>query len=81
MAQVLDVSVDELLQVKNDPVPKNKKGVDEIVSVAFKGVAAAMGIAAAVLALLGELDVKSGFTMLGIGLACLPVEALREKKK
>jgi hypothetical protein len=40
----------------------------------------AMGIAVTVLTILGELDVKSGMVMLGIGLACVGISMLREKK-
>lgn len=79
LAQVLHVSVDELLQVKTQPKVKEKKKVDEIVNVALRGVALAMGIAVAVLSILGETDSKTAFIMLGIGLASLSVSALQEK--
>lgn len=79
LAQVLHVSVDELLQVKTQPKVKEKKKVNEIVNVALRGVALAMGVAAAVLSILGETDSKTAFIMLGIGLASLSVSALQEK--
>lgn len=79
LAQVLHVSVDELLQVKTQPKVKEKKKVNEIVNVALRGVALAMGIAVAVLSILGETDSKTAFIMLGIGLASLSVSALQEK--
>lgn len=79
LAQVLHVSVDELLQVKTQPKVKEKKKVNEIVNVALRGVALAMGIAVAVLSILGETDSKTAFIMMGIGLASLSVSALQEK--
>ncbi len=79
LAQVLHVSFDELLQVKTQPKVKEKKKVNEIVNVALRGVALAMGIAVAVLSILGETDSKTAFIMLGIGLASLSVSALQEK--
>lgn len=79
LAQVLHVSVDELLQVKTQPKVKEKKKVNEIVNVALRGVALAMGVAVAVLSMLGETDSKTAFIMLGIGLASLSVSALQEK--
>lgn len=81
MAQVLHVSVDELLQMKTQPQVKEKKRVNEIVNVALRGVALAMGIAVAVLSILGEIDSKTAFIMLGIGLASLSVSALQEKSE
>ena len=77
LAEILDVSVKELMQVKKEaeaPVSK----VAEILEIAPKAVAMAMGIAVTVLTILNALDAKSGMIMLGIGLACL---AIRELKK
>jgi len=37
-----------------------------------------MGIAVAVTAILGELDVTHGLSMLGIGLACLAIRELKQ---
>ena len=38
-----------------------------------------MGVAVIVTSLLGELDMKSGFAMVGIGLACIGVYLLNNK--
>ena len=78
LAEVLGVSVEELMQIKKEaeaPVSK----MSEIVKVAPKAVAMAMGIAVTVLTILNELDVKSGMIMLGIGLACVGVSLLSDK--
>lgn len=79
LAEVLGVSVEELMQVKKEaeaPVSK----VSEILDLAPKAVAMAMGIAVTVLTVLGELDTKSGMIMLGVGLACAGMALMGEKK-
>ena len=47
-----------------------KKSVREIISVIFKAVTLAMGVAVVVLSCLGSLDVQTAVTLLGLGLAC-----------
>lgn len=47
-----------------------KKSVREIVSVIFKAVTLAMGVAVVVLSCLGSLELQTAVTLLGIGLAC-----------
>ena len=67
------------MQVKkeaNAPVSK----VAEIMEIAPKAVAMAMGIAVTVLTILNALDVKSGMVMLGIGLACVGIHLMNDKK-
>ena len=79
LAETLGVSVEELMQVKKEaeaPVSK----VAEILDLAPKAVAMAMGIAVTVLTVLGELDPKSGMIMLGVGLACAGIALMSEKK-
>jgi len=74
LAEIFDVTVDELMQIKADTkenVTDNK--VSEIVTLALKGVALAMGIAVAVLSILSEIETNSAIGMLGIGLACLAI--------
>ena len=48
--------------------------------IAPKAVAMAMGIAVTVLTILNALDVKSGMVMLGIGMSCVGISLMREKK-
>ena len=81
LAEIFEVSVDELMQIKIDTkenIGKNK--VDEIIDTALKGIGIAMGIAVTVLTVLGELDSKSAFIMLGIGLASVSVSMLKDKQ-
>ncbi len=50
-----------------------------IVSIALKGIALAMGVATMVLNLFGTLDMKSVAGMLGFGLAALAIAALQDR--
>jgi transcriptional regulator with XRE-family HTH domain len=80
LAEIFEISVDELMQVKTETkenIGKNK--VDEIVDVALKGIGMAMGIAVAILSILGELETESAFIMLGIGLASISASLLKDK--
>ena len=79
LAEILGVSVEDLMQIKKEaeePVSK----ISEIMEVAPKAIAMAMGIAVTVLTILNALDVKSGMVMLGIGLACVGISSMSEKK-
>lgn len=55
------------------------KSIREIISIIFKAVALAMGVAVAVLSCLGSLEPKTAVTLLGLGLACAGA-ALLEKR-
>jgi len=79
LAEILGVSVEDLIQVKKAAEPPVSK-VAEITGIAPKAVAMAMGIAVTVLTILNALDVKSGMIMLGIGLACVGTSLMSEKK-
>lgn len=80
LAEILGVSVDELMQMKKSPDRSEKSDeIQKIINIAFKGIGLAMGIAVAVLTALNQLEMKDAAGMLGIGLACLAVSALREK--
>ena len=79
VAEILGISVEELMNAK--AVPANgHKGAEYLMDIILKAVPMAMGIAVLVIALLGELDVKSGFAMLGIGLACAGAYLLKGKE-
>lgn len=78
LAEILDVSVDELMQNKTNI--KENESNNDIVETVFKAVGAAMGIAVVVLSVLGELDTKTAFIMLGIGLASVSMSLLKDKE-
>ena len=80
LAEILGVSVDELMQVKDiTKETSSQDNIKGIIDTAFKGVGLAMGIAVAVLSFLNQIEVKSAIGMLGIGLVCLAISALQKK--
>ena len=80
LAEVFGVSVDELMQGRSqaDARGDGEKTV-ALVDVILKGIAAAMGIAVAVLSLLKQIDTNSALGMLGLGLACLAISQFGKK--
>lgn len=78
LAEVLDVSVEELLNAKEQRKTNSK--IKDLVNLIFKAVAIAMGIAVVVLNILNEIDIKSSIIMLGIGLACVAIYLLDNKE-
>ncbi|MEZ7744287.1 helix-turn-helix transcriptional regulator [Gemella sanguinis] len=79
IAEIFGVSVEELMNAKSIP-GNRRKGAPYLLNIILKAVPTAMGIAVVVSSLLGELDMKSGFTMLGIGLACVSIYQLKTKE-
>jgi transcriptional regulator with XRE-family HTH domain len=77
LAQILGISLEELMQAEPAEA-SGHRGAEYLTDLILKAVPLAMGIAVAVTAILGELNVTHGLSMLGIGLACL---AIRELKK
>ena len=69
LAEILGVTVDELMQIKRE-AENPKQSPKEIVQTVLKAVPLAMGVAVVVLSVLDELPIKSGFIMLGIGMFC-----------
>lgn len=78
LAEVLDVSVEELLNAKEQRKTNSK--IKDLVNLIFKAVAIAMGIAVVVLNILNEIDIKNSIIMLGIGLACVGIYLLDNKE-
>jgi transcriptional regulator with XRE-family HTH domain len=79
LAELLELSVEELMGAKTTAAPSHR-GAEYLVSLILKVVPLAMGVAVTVTAILGELDVKSGFVMIGIGLACIGIAQLKQPK-
>ena len=80
LAEILGVSVDELLQIKKD-AENPSQSVQDIVQLILKAVPMAMGVAVVVLSVIGELEIQTGFTMLGLGMCCISIVLLGEKRK
>ena len=53
--------------------------IAELITLALKGVALAMGVAVVVLSFLNEIGTTSAIGMLGLGLACLAVTQFSNK--
>ncbi len=77
LARILGISLEELMTAEPAQADGHR-GAEYLTDLILKAVPLAMGIAVAVTALLGEVEVTHGLSMLGIGLACL---AIRELKK
>ena len=56
-----------------------KKSIREIISVVFKAVTLAMGVAVVVLSCMGSLDAQTSVILLGIGLACAGAAMLAKR--
>ena len=78
LAELLGISVEELMNAKSIP-EHGHKGASYLLNIILKALPTAMGIAVLVSSLLGELDRKSAFTMLGIGLTSMGIYQLRSK--
>ena len=79
LAEILGVTVDELMQIKRE-AENPKQSPKEIVQTVLKTVPLAMSVAVVVLSVLDELPIKSGFIMLGIGMFCAGMALLSDKK-
>lgn len=79
LAEVLGVSVDELLEVKTaaQEQPKHFK-VPALAELVLKAVALAMGVGVTALTIMDEVEPRNAFCLLGIGLACLALVQLSQ---
>ena len=66
LAEIFDISVDELMQVKTGLKEKQNSKVSEIIDTVLKAVATAAGVATVALTVLNKLDAKSAFIFLGL---------------
>lgn len=80
LAEILGVTVDELLTVQNVK-KENNKSINAIISLVLRAIGVAMGIAVAVLSILDALDTRSAMVMLGIALASLAINSLSNDEK
>ena len=78
LADILEISMEELMGAKSAPIPGHR-GAGYLVDLILKAMPLAMGVAVTVMAILGELDLVSGFVMLGIGWICVGIYLLKKK--
>lgn len=79
LAEIFEMSVDELMQIKTGVKQEEKKDISETIELICKALSLAMGVGVVALSILGELDTQTGFTMLGVGLASISLYLLQEK--
>ena len=79
LADILDVSVEELLKAKKKENSNTAK-MKDLINLILKAVALAMGIAVVVLNILNQIDIKSSIIMLGIGIVCMAIYLLDNKE-
>lgn len=79
VAEILGISVEELMNAKSIP-ETGRRGPAYLIDIVLKAITVAMGIAVIVTSLLGEIDTRSGFTMLGVGLTCVGICQLNSRK-
>ena len=81
LAEVFNVSVDELMQIRSEGHNADRKDFAPVVHMIMKAIALAMGVSVAVLSIITDIDISSGLCMLGIGLALLAMTSLAKKDK
>ena len=80
LAEIFDVTVDEIMQVKSDSKENGKANrISEIVDNVLKYIALAMGIDVVILSLIDTIEAKDAIIMLGIGLACIAITHFPKK--
>ena len=78
LAEIFGLSVDELMQVKSAPQQEDTAmTIAAVITLIFKAVALAMGVAVIILSIFEKLDLHSGFILLGIGLTCAGIALLQ----
>lgn len=77
LAEVLDTSVDDLLEVKTaaQEEPAGPR-VPALVELVLKAVALAMGVGVTALTIMDEVEPRNALGLLGIGVACLALVQL-----
>lgn len=71
LAELFDVSVEELMKVKRNEEKLVHQIVEEIVPLILKGVALAMGVSVIVLSMMNTIEIKEAIKMLGISITCI----------
>ena len=79
LAEILEVSVEELMQGETRPASLVKR-INEIVDLVLKALVVAMGIALVVWSVLKTLEPTSGFQLAGLGMASAGILFLRQDK-
>ena len=82
LAEILEISPDELMGYSQKDNKYGKDSINEIVQLVLKAVGMAMGIASLVLLILKNgTQAETIMMMLSIGLICFGISSLNEKKR
>lgn len=76
LAEVLDVSVEELLNAAKHEEEKTNE-FDNVVNIALPAVGLAMGVCVIVTSILNSIETKSAITLLGVGLVAFGIYILK----
>jgi transcriptional regulator with XRE-family HTH domain len=79
LAQVLGLSMEELMQTTKKEDQDSGGELRKAMGIALKAIPLAMSIAVVVGSALGKLTADQGLTLLGIGLFCLSVRAIKQE--
>ena len=70
LAEIFDVSVEDLMQNRLESQREEKKDITPLVHMILKAITLAMGVSVVVLSCMGSLEAQTAVILLGIGLAC-----------
>ena len=80
LAESLGVSVEELMQCKNNENNKLHSKAKNILDTVLRALPIAMGTAVVVLSILDEINTQDAIIMIGLGLACAGISLLNDKQ-
>lgn len=78
LADILEVSVEELLKNKKEDYEKKK--IKDLIDLILEAIVVAMGVAVVVLNVLKQIEMNASIIMLGIGLLCVGLLLLNNKE-
>ncbi|WP_028125742.1 helix-turn-helix domain-containing protein [Eremococcus coleocola] len=81
LAETLEYSLEDLMQVKEKTGKPQKVAEKPIITLILTVVPLALGVAVLVLSILNQLDLQDGFLFMSIGLICLSLKSLLTIKK
>lgn len=81
LAEIFEISVDDLMQIKKTGQIGDEKEIGSIIVLVCKAITIGMGVAVIVLSILEAIDMYSGFIMLGIGLTCIGITLFDNQEK
>ncbi len=80
LSEVLGVSLEELMQSNKQQQSKKKDDAEKLILLIMRCISLAMGVGTIALSAATALDMKSGFSMLGLGLACLAINQMKKQE-